>query len=311
MAFWIYVRDHLRGDQSLGKAFWINTVAVFAVFVLSAYALDYASAGGDDIDRLTASLLRDAIAAIVALWSLIGLWNSAARAGDAKKSAGRAAAKLFVIIAAVSGLHFLVTTAPGRIVLLSARLDPSLADYTIARTGPEEVVFTGALNDRSIRELGQMLSHPGIKVLRMTSHGGLVIPVMELAEIISRRKIAVVAMERCLSSCTLLLAASNNAIATPGTVISFHRPGTAIRTGMASRDAIAIATAEWHERFRRYGIPANIVGEMARRDVWTPGLGMLADIGMIKFILDGRPPRLVAAKLWCRERPDACGPGAG
>jgi hypothetical protein len=45
---------------------------------------------------------------------------------------------------------------------------------------------------------------------------------------------------------------------------------------------------------------------MARHEVWRPGLRLLAETGFVKFVVDGRPPRLVAARKWCADHRAAC-----
>jgi hypothetical protein len=239
---------------------------------------------------------------------MIGVWASATRATQLTGANRMAAAgaKLCMLLGTIAGLHFLISTVPGRATILKARLNPALADYLIARTAADEVTFTGALNDRAVRQLKEKLSRTGIKVLRIRSHGGLVVPVMELAGVIAARKIAVSAGDACLSSCTLLLAASPNAIVSPTTRVSFHRPTPAVLTNASDSTALALTIAQWHARFREFGIAPKAVAEMARRDVWTPGLQVLADMGLVKFVLDGKPPKLTPVQAWCRAHQAAC-----
>ncbi len=303
-----YLRRHLHGDINLTRTFWLNGIAAGAVLVMAALVTSRASQGLDDVPRLLTGLARDAVVTLAAALSVIGVWNAASRAGAGERRLAPAGAKLAVLVVAIGGLHYLVTTVPGRIAIVAARLDPALAEYVIARTGTEEVTFSGALNDVAVRELAAELSRPGVKVLRITSHGGLIIPVMSLADIIAKRKIAVAALTRCLSSCTLLLAATPNAIATPGTRIAFHHPAPAVIGNSTDRSALALATAAWYARFREYGVAPRAVAEMARHPIWEPGFAQLADMGMLKYLLDGNPPRLVAANRWCRDHAVACAP---
>jgi hypothetical protein len=206
------------------------------------------------------------------------------RSIDGTTGRNQRGAKLCVLLGTIAGLHFLISTVPGRIVILNARFNPSMADYLIARTAADEVTFSGALNDRAVRELKESLLLPGIKVLHITSHGGLIVPVMGLANIIADKKIAVAANGFCLSSCPLLLAASPNAIVTPTTRITFHRSTPAVLAN--ATDAAVL--------------------EMSRRTVWTPGLKALADMGLIKFVLNGKPPKLTPIQVWCRASPASC-----
>lgn len=304
---WTTLISILRGEVSFPRVLLVNggLVLIAAVgFFVVANAMKYLA---DDVSRLWFGLGRDGILTVVFAFVLTSLWNTARHAAAAGKKAAPAAAKLLTIVMATGLLHYLVTTVPGRVAILSARLDPALADYVIARTGTNEVTFTGALNDRSVRELSAELYRPGVKVLRITSRGGLIVPAMELADVVARRKIAVAAIGHCLSSCPLLLAASPSAIVTPATRIAFHRPTPAAIVSMDDRDAIAIASAAWYERFRDYGISAPVVEEMSRHEVWSPGLSVLGDIGLVKFVLDGPPARLIDVRLWCRDHVDACG----
>lgn len=303
-----YVLRHIRGELTLTRACCVNAVVFFLLMVAAVLALTRLGDGFDDVGRLSLSLARDVVAASLALAVLVGVWRSASRQAAVGGRAGAAAAKLGVMALAVAGLHYLTTTVPGRAGILKARLDPTLADFVIARTAIDEVSFTGALNDRAMRRLIAELSRPGVKVLRVSSHGGLIHSAMVLADVVRARAVAVVALDRCLSSCPLLLAASPNAIVTPKTRVVFHRPTPAASVAQTDRAALANAAAAWHARFRDYGIDPGAVAEMARREVWAPGFDALARMGMIKYVLDGAPPRLVAAAAWCRDHAAQCGP---
>lgn len=302
------LRRFFKGEIPLRTAFWLGFALPNATFATLAFFLTRTTAGLDDIARLSFTLARDGTGILVFGLTAFMLWRAATRAAAGGGRAAPACAKLMVLVVATGALHYLATTGPGRVNLLAARLDPALANYTLTRTAVDEITFHGALNDRAARELTTALAKPGIRVLRINSHGGLIIPAMALADRIAKGKIAVVAREKCLSTCTLLLAASPNAIVTPATRVVFHRPKSALPEHAADAAEVAIAIAAWHARYREYGVPARAVEIMSRRETWAPGLAVLAELGMIKFVLDGRPPRLVPARTWCRAHISACGP---
>ncbi len=304
------LKRFFEGDIPLRSAFWLGWAVPNAAFATFAFFLTRAANVIDDVSRLSFGLARDGVGALIFSATAFMLWKAASRAAAGGGRAGPAGAKLMVLVVTIGTLHYLTTTLPGRVSLLSARLDPTLADYVLTRTALDEVTFQGALNDRAARELAAELAQPGIRVLRINSHGGLIIPAMGLADMIAKGRIAVLAYGKCLSTCTLLLAASPSAVVTPSARIVFHRPTSALSGQTGDTAEIAIAVAAWHARYREYGLPPRAVEIMAHRETWAPGLGALAELGMIKFVLDGQPPRLIPARAWCQDHIAACGPTA-
>lgn len=265
----------------------------------------------DDIVALSTQLATAAAAFLVCLWALLCLWRSATRLA-ARSGRFRLAAlvKMLAVIAAIVALDHLLSGMVLRIRILAGRLDPAVADYRVTRQGAD-VAFVGAITDRAVADVLRQLRDPAVKVLRIDSPGGLIAPAMTLARAIREQGTAVLAEGRCLSSCTLILAASPQAIMTPTAAIAFHRPTPlAGLAGQPPASALDQATAQYYASLAAYGLADWALHEMARREIWQPTLGQLHVMGLIDSVLAGEPRRISPAAAYCATEPARCASAA-
>jgi hypothetical protein len=259
-----------------------------------------------DVVALSAQLATAAVAFLVCLWSLLCLWRSATRLAMASgRFAVAALVKMLAVVLAIVALDHLLSGMVLRVRILAGRLDPAVADYRVTRRGAD-VAFVGAITDRAVADLLRQLRDPAVKVLRIDSPGGLIAPAMTLARAIREQGTAVLAEGRCLSSCTLLLAASPQAIMTPTAAIAFHRPTPLAGVGGPPPAALERATAQYYASFAAYGLADWALQEMARREIWQPALGQLHAMGLIDSVLADEPRRILPVAAYCAAEPARC-----
>lgn len=260
-----------------------------------------------DVAALSAQLATAAAAFVVCVWALLCLWRSATRLATRAGRFGLVAlVKILAVIVAIVALDHLLSGMVLRVRILAGRLDPAVADYRVTRHGAD-LAFVGAITDRAVADILQQLRDPAVKVLRIDSPGGLIAPAATLARAIHAQGTAVLAEGRCLSSCSLILAASPQAITTPATAIAFHRlTPLAGMAGQAPAAALDQATAQYYASFAAYGLADWALQEMARREIWSPTLGQLHEMGLIDLVLAGEPRRILPAAAYCAAEPARC-----
>lgn len=89
------------------------------------------------------------------------------------------------------------------------------------------IVVRGAMEFGSAEALERELDkNPRCTLVQIESPGGKVIEGMRMAQIVIKRRMDTVAMERCASACTFVLAAGVDRYLGPGARVGFHRSGT-------------------------------------------------------------------------------------
>ncbi|MBT5076003.1 MAG: hypothetical protein HOM66_05075, partial [Rhodospirillales bacterium] len=217
-----YFKDHWAGKIPLIRAFWVNGVAVLALCLLAGEIWARVSTLLPHSEIIITSLILKGLALVVGIWQWVGIYRSATRAA---RSFVPHIAILVATVVALGGVGYVALTAKQHIQILQARFNPALDHFKVYRDNKTDLVLVGAINDQSAALVVVALRDPAIKVLRISSHGGLVFPAAKLAAVISKYKIAVLAEDRCQSVCVLVLAASPKGIVAEATNIAFHQVG--------------------------------------------------------------------------------------
>lgn len=82
----------------------------------------------------------------------------------------------------------------------------------------------GALDDRLLAILRSELARGGVRVLSVTSNGGMGYMTSVLAEVVDKHDLEVRAIDHCASACANVWALARVRSATPNTQFAFHRP---------------------------------------------------------------------------------------
>lgn len=295
-----------RGEVGIAATAAVAAGAVLA-FGVAEFVARFLLGWMGDVAALSGQIAAAAAAFLVIVWALLCVWRSVTRLAAGSRRYGLAAfVKMLAVIVAIVALDHLLSGMVLRVRILTGRLDPAVADYRVTQQGAD-VAFVGAITDHAVADVLRLLRDPAVKVLRIDSRGGLIAPATTLARAIRERGTAVLAEGRCLSSCTLVLAASPQAIMTPTAEIAFHRPAPlAGLTGQAPAAALDQATAQYYAGFAAYGLADWALQEMARREIWRPSLDQLREMGLIDYVLVGEPPRILRADAYCAAPPARC-----
>lgn len=303
-----YLRAHWRGEHLLAQSYWVNGVLVTILVVLALAIVDplYDSLSLEAV--IATSVLIITFTIIISVWQWVGLWRSATKTSD---NTGRyfwsAVAKLTVIIGALRTIFEIATIAGDLANVASVLRDPSIADHTVERIGPTDLLLTGAINDHSVSEVLTALEDPAIVIFRVNSHGGLLEPAIRLARHIRQFDVMVMAEGQCISACVMLLAASHRASIVAGTVVTFHRGESLVDFSNPTMRAEATRTLqEADATLREFGVPAWVVQQVNRQEFWTPTLNELTRMELIKYVHDLESPGFVLAVNYCLTHPAQC-----
>lgn len=230
----------------------------------------------------------------VTTWALV--WNGAWIVGAMRSSARRvgegsapwlAVAGLVGNMLVALAMAFAVTTSLGALLqgwwsLYVKGLDA--VSITPVRSGSGEVTrlqVAGDLGVGSTRALMKALAqHPQVRVLEITSAGGLVTEGHGMARVALQRALNTQATGACASACTLVFVAGDRRLLTPQATLGFqrsHRLGEAFSTRWSSVDHFVA------NFYRTRGVPEDFIQRALGTpgwDLWEPGHERLINAGV-------------------------------
>jgi hypothetical protein len=153
--------------------------------------------------------------------------------------------------------------------------------------GGTELEFTGALTSTAVLELDQMLTrNAGIRVLQLTSEGGLGGPSLLLADKLRARHITTYVPTYCASACTFLFIAGTQRYVAPQARLGFHAASSVHGTGKDD--------PKYNAEIGRWMVAQGVTADFAEKAVsvphdgmWQPDTATLMKAGVVTGV--GRP----------------------
>lgn len=288
-----YIMRHWRGDLSLGLSYWVNLVLLAALaHVFFAVAGELARAASLSYHQ-TALLITIlvAMAALIAIWQIVGTWRSSERhtsRGGLKFWA--TAAKVMLILAVLrGGLEMVTSEVPTAInawqhAALMSSLPPSNVQPL---RGGTEIEFSGGIHNESAARLGAVLDqYPRARVVHLTSDGGNLAEGHAMAAIIRSRGLDTYVRTKCLSACTIVFLGGRNRLLRDGAQLGFHAP-TTLAAGLRGKEIVA----EERAKLARAGLPDWFVTRAfapTGSAMWFPTVDELRNARAITQTTDGR-----------------------
>lgn len=262
-----FVADHWHGRHSLPRAYWINgfLIAGLGGGFLAVLAGSIAEA---DLSVQTVSAISLGIMAFgfaVWLWSVVGIWRSAARHVDRGGSANWAGiAKALVVLGGLAMTGQLVNSVPATIetARLAANYDPLGAPAKLSVAG-STLILEGPIAQGTADLVSEQLSaDPGIDRITLNSIGGRMRDAEQIARLIRDRGMSTEAVNECASACTLILLAGERRAAAIGSRIGFHQPDF---PGLELEERRQMV-----ESLRKNYLAAGVPGSFVRQALATP-----------------------------------------
>ena len=282
--FWVITQGHWSMLNTL--------VAGFALALLALGVASWLESKTWDVENSYLPWLWAAVA--VTLWALV--WNGAWIVGAVRTSARRVHAGVAPWLA-VAGLVANMVAALAMALAVTSRLDALLQGWwshygqdrsavTIApvRSDSGEVTrlnVTGHMGVGSTRALVQALAqHPQVRVLEITSTGGLMTEGHGMARVALQRALNTQVTQTCASACTLVFVAGERRLLAPEARVGFQpRPGPFGWLGL-DRSSTDQVVANF---YRGRGVPEAFIQKalgVPGWDVWEPGETRLLDAGV-------------------------------
>lgn len=303
-----YVVTHWRGGFSLGRSYWVNGVLISSVIRMVDMKLEQILRDLSTATGLLVSIVLISGLSLVTLWQFVGIWRSATRtATESGQRLWPGLAKGAVMLGCIGG-YFTVSTMVVDIArTFNALREPDLAHYSLERLEGTDLIFVGALNDRSVEEVLEALEDPSIKILRINSHGGLIEPAIRLGRHIRDVGLPVMAEGRCVSACVIVLAASPFASLSPGTTVTFHRPApVAEYSNPALRDRNSKYLQDTASIYEEFEVASWAIAEARRHVYWTPSWNDLINMNLISSVFEPDRGRFINARQYCESHADEC-----
>lgn len=139
----------------------------------------------------------------------------------------------------------------------------------------DTVRLEGDLADGTAERLSHLLAaHPGVRVLSLSSDGGLVDEAREIGRLARERRLTTYVPDSCVSACTLAFVYGSERLAAPGAKLGFHAPYVTDEAGAASQ----LDGAEERAAYEDAGIDGEFAAEairVASTEIWYPDAARL------------------------------------
>jgi hypothetical protein len=287
-----YVKHHWQGSLSLPIAFWMNgTSTAFILAMLTTFGIDGIHESNLSQEAwVAATLALLGVCVLSSVWVIIGIWRSAT---NYPKHGGRVvltiAAKVVVLISAFGlAAHFnRASAAAVETAFIFAGIDPIGHPATLAVNG--RILHIDGTITATVAERFQALisKHPEVDQISITSDGGRTHAALEIASIITKRKLSTVAIDECSSACTLIFLAGKTRALDAYSALGFHGPKVLGVSDLEARNSAydlikAYNIAELSEAFINHAL------DTPPDEMWYPSEDVLIKEGAVNLFTNAR-----------------------
>lgn len=287
-----YIRGHWRGNFSLPRSFWVNGLATaLVVGVLTTYAVDaiYKSDLTDGVWAFsTLAILGFCI--IITAWAVVGILRSSK---NYLQQGGRVAIGVTAMALMLIGTLCLVLqiskTSPAIIesALLQVGIDPLGTPATLTVTG-RELHIDGHLTINLAEAFTALINkHPDVNQISITSPGGRIDTALQIASIISERKLNTVVVGECSSACTIIFLSGKTRMFDIDATLGFHSPSV---LGISDLEA-RFRSPELTEAYEAAGLSEAFISKALRTPsttMWYPSDEILIEAGAVHLFTQAR-----------------------
>lgn len=223
-----YVSRHWYGELSLPLSYWVNGAVITYGFYLLLNLIPWDSLTRTPKTLFIGVIVLWVVAAILAVWQLVGIWRSA----DYYLEEGRSkfwgnAAKAAVILGIIQTIGVYASVAIPQVTELAKIAigkDPMGTYQLRVLRDASELEITGAivfgLTDDVVRILD---AHPTIHTVHLNSVGGRVGAARKLRDLIASRGLTTFTATGCSSACTLAYVAGRERLIAEHADLAFHQ----------------------------------------------------------------------------------------
>lgn len=288
----IYLKDHWRGNLLLPISFWVNgLVTALVVGVLTTYAVDaiYKSNLTDGAWAFS-TLAILGLCIIITAWAVVGILQSST---NYLQQGGRVAlgvtAMVFMLISTLCLILQISKTSPAIIEsgLLQVGIDPLGAPAALTVTG-RELHIDGHLTINLAEAFTALINkHPDVDQISMTSPGGRLDTALQIASIISERKLSTVVVGECSSACTIIFLSGKIRMFDINSTLGFHSPSV---PGISDLEA-RFRSPEVTDAYEAAGLSEAFISKALRTpstSTWHPSDEVLIEAGAVNLFTQAR-----------------------
>ena len=287
-----YIRKHWRGNLSLPISFWVNgLVTALVVGVLTTFAVD-AIYKSDLTDGAWAfsTLAIFALCIIITAWAVVGNLRSST---NYLQKGGRVALGVTAMVLMLIGtlcLILQISKTPPAIIesaLLQVGIDPLGAPAALTVTG-RELIIDGHLTINLAEAFTALINkHPDVNQISITSPGGRIDTALQIASIISERKLNTVVVGECSSACTIIFLSGKTRMFDIDATLGFHSPSV---LGISDLEA-RFRSPELTEAYEAAGLSEAFISKALRTPsttMWYPSDEILIEAGAVHLFTQAR-----------------------
>lgn len=257
-----YFRSHWRGEQSLLRSYWINSVLIVSLAagvygVINAYVVNLGFYG-----IVLGSLAISLALTAVLIWAYRGTWKSSTRVERLIRSrfpnsfiVWPGLAKAALVFGSISSAFLIGGNLIDKVSLAITKDEIENGEYIVEAISDTNLYFSGMISKTTLTPLLEALGAEGRDTLIINSAGGVIDSAIALASFIHGHAITVVVDRYCQSACLLLLAAAPDRVASPDSLLQFHDP-EAIGSTLSSQSKtnLALGRELYLKEYEHYGI---------------------------------------------------------
>lgn len=280
-----FIVKHWKGENSLAFAYWVNFFALGLLVVFASSSITefiWSDASLSNIGYRTAcsvTVLLDALFLVVYVWQVVGTWRSAEkhvnRAGRLWV-AGLVKMLVFLGILLTAGRYY--SDSDVYVELWRGVVGANMQRPEVSVYGDTLLVDGMLASGTAKRAETALEGRPNVSALWIRSDGGYFYEANAIARLVRRKSLGVVADDRCLSACVLVLAAGEPRLVTDVATIGLHQ-GSAFGRPFEDEQV-------WTPLLEA-GFPEDELRRAMRAppgDMWTIGIEKLVLSGFVQSI---------------------------
>lgn len=294
-----YIANHWRGDLSLAKSYWINTLLLSLPFTILLSSLESLALTIRTMEQQALFFWTLAFLTVFAFpltaWQLIGTWRSATkRTVTTGKSGWSSVAKVVMVIAwiQVFGAFGKVTEdwpAYKEIAAFTLGLNP-MGDYNVTVIdGGTGIGISGAIARGVVDEVRSALARAEEPIyVGLESNGGRIGVGDSLNRLIRNEGLATLVKDNCYSACALAFLGGQSRVLAEGALIGFHQSSSGLEYTPTVRAMELSADELQRTIMREAGLPEWFIDKAMKTpstQMWTPSAEVFAKAGVITHTL--------------------------
>lgn len=291
-----FIARHWRGQYSLGRSIFINTLLLSLVLaVVTANLTELVAADASPRSRIIFVTVTFLISFAILIWQIVGdwrsLWGAKARGAGRRSRWPAAIFILLVTLGAPFSLFEYAITVSALRDIETGRTSGGESAFSFSTNG-NVLTFNGIVSWPIVADFERHLdADPNINVVVLNSPGGDTTAGRRVADLLRERQITTAVLESCASACTLIFAGGPHRVIGPTAELGFHATSVILMDAMMTRimnsftfrhDALNADT------YRRAGISEDFVQRAISTpstDLWVPPHDVLVQAGVVHEIL--------------------------